>query len=43
MTTYKIVKYCRMCRKRFTVLSGRPAMYYCDECLKKLRKKDIEK
>ena len=36
MAEYKIIKYCRMCRKRFVVNKGESKKNYCDECVIKL-------
>ncbi|MEA3429944.1 MAG: hypothetical protein U9R08_01590 [Nanoarchaeota archaeon] len=32
MVDYKIVKYCRLCKKRFVVPKSESKKYYCDEC-----------
>ena len=36
MIDYKIVKYCRLCRKRFVVARGKVRIIYCTECQKKV-------
>lgn len=38
MAEYKIVKYCRLCKKRFIVNRGESKMYYCDDCQSKVDK-----
>jgi len=38
MVDYKIVKYCKMCKKRFVVNKGEQRKYYCDICQKKYDK-----
>jgi hypothetical protein len=38
MADYKIVKYCRMCRKRFVVNKTESKQYYCDDCQSKVDK-----
>ena len=40
MPDYKIVKYCRACKKRFVVSKGESKENYCDEC-KKLNRNQI--
>ena len=40
MIDYQIVKYCRMCKKRFVVNKTEARKNYCDECQKKLDKED---
>jgi hypothetical protein len=35
MIDYKIVKYCRLCKKRFVVNKGESKQNYCDECQSK--------
>lgn len=35
MVDYKIVKYCRMCKKRFVVRKGESKINYCEECQSK--------
>ena len=37
MADYKIVKYCRRCRKRFVVQKGQSAIIYCGDCEKIVR------
>lgn len=39
---YKIIKYCRRCKKRYTVPSGKSWQVYCEEC-DKIRLDDLEK
>jgi len=36
MVDYKIVKYCRMCKQRFTVPKGNVKIIYCTECQNKV-------
>jgi len=43
MVDYKIVKYCRLCRKRYVISKGEFKKVYCDECLPKIMKKPEEK
>jgi uncharacterized Fe-S radical SAM superfamily protein PflX len=38
MVDYRIVKYCRLCKKRFVVDKSENKKNYCDECQKKLDK-----
>jgi hypothetical protein len=38
MVDYKIVKYCRLCKKRFVVSKGEVRVIYCPECQKKALK-----
>jgi hypothetical protein len=38
MVEYRLVKYCRICRKRFIVNKGESKKYYCDECQLKVNK-----
>jgi len=38
MAEYRIVKYCRLCRKRFLVNKGESKKNYCDDCQLKLDK-----
>ena len=40
MIDYKIVKYCRLCRKRFLVDKGQVRIIYCTECQKKVLKEN---
>jgi len=42
MAEYKIVKYCRMCRKRFVVNKGQSKIYYCEECQNKVNQTQEE-
>ncbi|MFC1741467.1 hypothetical protein ACFL3V_02945 [Nanoarchaeota archaeon] len=37
MVSYKIVKYCSSCRKRFLVNNGESKRIYCDECERRFR------
>jgi ribosomal protein L37AE/L43A len=42
---YKIIKFCRRCKKKFKVNKGESKIIYCDECYKIVRdqiKKEIE-
>lgn len=32
MADYKIVKYCKLCKKRFVVNKGEVKKYYCSNC-----------
>jgi len=38
MADYKIVKYCRLCKKRFVVNKGESKKRYCDDCQLKIDK-----
>ena len=38
MAEYNIVKYCRLCKKRYVVTKGESKKNYCDECQKKIDK-----
>ncbi len=38
MVDYKIVKFCRWCRKRFVVKKGESKKQYCDKCEKLVQK-----
>jgi len=38
MIDYKIIKYCRICRKRYVVMKGEAKKIFCVECQKKLDK-----
>jgi len=38
MVEYTIVKYCKMCRKRFLVNRGESKRYYCNDCESKANK-----
>ena len=38
MINYKIVKYCRGCKVRFTVEKGESRKNYCNSCQKKIDK-----
>ena len=38
MVDYKIIKYCRLCRKRFVVNKGESKKNYCDDCQLKIDK-----
>ena len=42
ITGYRIVKYCRTCRKRFLVNKGESKKNYCDECEAKFNSEDQE-
>ncbi len=42
MVDYKIVKYCRLCKKRFVVNKGESKRYYCDECQLRIDKSNEE-
>ena len=39
---YKLVKYCRLCNKRFLVERSEKRTSYCDSCLKKMAKEKKE-
>jgi hypothetical protein len=47
MADYRIIKYCRMCKKRYIVEKGESKKDYCDECrerfLKQKEKERLEK
>ncbi len=32
---YKIIRYCKSCKKKFFVTSTVSKLYYCEECAKK--------
>jgi len=36
--TYRIVKYCRACKKRYLVNKGESKKNYCEECHVKVKK-----
>ena len=38
MSDYRIVKYCRMCKKRYLVNKGESRKNYCDDCEIRLTK-----
>jgi len=38
MVDYKIVKYCRLCKKRFVVSKKDAKTNYCEDCLKRIQK-----
>ncbi|MBU4352856.1 MAG: hypothetical protein KJ939_07310 [Nanoarchaeota archaeon] len=38
MVEYKIVKYCRLCKTRFTVNKGESRRNYCNDCQLKISK-----
>lgn len=38
MADYKIVKYCKICKKRFVVNKNESKQYYCDDCQSKVNK-----
>lgn len=38
MVDYNIIKFCRLCRKRFVVNKKEAKKNYCDECLVKIKK-----
>ena len=40
MVAYKIVKFCRACRKRYVVDKGESKKNYCDECQAKYEKEE---
>jgi ribosomal protein L37AE/L43A len=42
MVDYKIVKYCRLCKKRFVVNKGESKIIYCDDCKLKIENQDME-
>ena len=42
ITGYRIVKYCRTCRKRFLVNKGESKKNYCDECEAKFNQEEQE-
>jgi len=37
MAGYKIIKFCRMCRKKFIVNKGESKIIYCEDCDKKVK------
>jgi len=37
MVSYKIIKYCRLCKKRFVVNKGQKKKNYCTDCQEKWR------
>jgi len=39
MIDYKIVKYCRVCKKRFVVNKGESKFNYCVDCQKEYEKR----
>lgn len=45
MVEYKIVKYCKLCKKRFVVDKKEARKFYCDKCQKiaDKYKKEVEK
>ncbi len=41
MKLYKIIKYCKICSKKFFATNGRIYnQYYCEDCFKKISKQD---
>jgi len=38
MVEYKLVKYCRACKTRFTVDKGQSRVIYCKPCQRKIKK-----
>jgi hypothetical protein len=44
MIDYKIIKYCRFCKKKFIVRKGESKRIYCDECQEKIdtHRKEME-
>gem|GEM_PF-2679413 len=40
MADYNIVKYCRVCKKRYLVGKDEVKKHYCDECYKKAASKE---
>lgn len=42
MVDYKIVKYCRLCKKRFVVSKGESRKNYCDKCQLRIEKSYLE-
>ena len=40
MVDYRIVKFCRLCRKRYTVNKGEYAKVYCKDCEPKISKEE---
>jgi PHP family Zn ribbon phosphoesterase len=36
MANYKLVKYCRLCKTRFTVEKSDSRKVYCEECSKRI-------
>lgn len=36
MVNYKIVKFCRLCKKQFVVMKGEAKRIYCDFCVKRI-------
>ena len=38
MADYRIIKYCRLCKKRFVVNKGESKKNYCDDCQLKMDK-----
>jgi hypothetical protein len=40
---YKIIKYCRTCKKKFFVTSEISRSYYCEDCVKKYAKANEKK
>ncbi len=36
--SYRMVKYCRLCKKRYLVNKGEAKKVYCPECFKKICK-----
>ena len=37
MVEYNIVKFCRLCKKRFVVSKREAKKYYCDDCQSKFK------
>lgn len=42
MVDYRIVKYCRLCKKRYLVNRGEKVNNYCSDCIKKFNKEEKE-
>ena len=40
MAGYRMVTYCRLCKKRLLTSKGEKISHYCKDCLKKFRKED---
>ncbi|MFC1691583.1 hypothetical protein ACFL0W_05380 [Nanoarchaeota archaeon] len=42
MKLYKIVRYCKICKKRFFVQNQKYSSYFCEDCNKKYKKAQEE-
>ena len=38
MVGYRIVQYCKLCKKRYIIEKGEKKSYYCEACKERMRK-----